>query len=163
MTRDQTEIEQGKASFANAWTAALHAVQVSGRAPLSARHALHAALLINQFSDIAFTLRGTLPLLDLATARDLPRFRANLRGHEPSLGLVMALSAAGADGPRLEVRVMDVAPEEFPSLSVADLMVSLYNNGTVPRLMLVQHDECEHQMQHLLQAASRWWSGNLSM
>lgn len=158
MMRDQTDIQRHAGTIAPAWTAALVAVQVSGHAPLSARHALHAAVLIDQLSDIAFPVRGAFPVPALVTAGDLSAFRAGLRDCERSLGDIMDLTACGANAPRLEVRATAVAPEEFSALPVADLMVSLYNDGTVPRLMLVQLDGGKQQMQHLLQAATHWWS-----
>ncbi len=141
-----------------AWAAALAAVRVSRRAPLSARHALHAAVLLDQMTDLAYAGRADLPWPALATAGDFLAFRAGLRGLDPSLGALMDLCAGGADGPRLTVVATVVAPDAFSSLPVGDLMVSLYNNGTVPRLMLVQQGGEMLAMQDLLQSASLWWS-----
>jgi hypothetical protein len=41
-------------------------------------------------------------------------------------------------------------------------MVSLYNAGTVPQLMLVQHSGTVLPMQHLLQGAADWWRAILA-
>jgi hypothetical protein len=73
----------------------------------------------------------------------------------------MDLMACGASGPRLQVVAMPVAPDAFAKLAVADLMVSLYNGGTVPRLMLVPGDGQMLPMQSLLQSAALWWATTL--
>ena len=143
------------------WIAVMRAVETSRRAPLSARHALHAAVLIDQLSDLAFTGRTDLPLPLLATAGDILSFRAALRSSDPALGRLIDLTACGPDAPRLQVLAEAVAPDGFERLAVADLMVSLYNAGRVPRLMLVQPDETRLPMQDLLQQATSWWRATL--
>ena len=157
MTSDQKNMLSGDEAVAQTWAAVVDAVAVSRRAPLSARHALHAAVLIDQLSDKAFARRPALPLPALATAGDFLAFRAGLRASDPSLGPIMDLTACGADGTHLEILPTQVAPDAFSGLPVADLMVSLYNAGEVPRLMLVQRDGGIVPMQHLLQEATRWW------
>jgi hypothetical protein len=139
------------------------AVGISRRAPLSARHALHAAVLIDQLSDVAYVRRAELSFPTLATAGDILSFRAALRACDPALGPLMDLTSCGADCPRLQVVAEEVALDCFTSLPVEDLMVSLYNAGTVPRLMLVQKDMRMLPMQVLLQDATNWWSSTLSV
>ena len=73
----------------------------------------------------------------------------------------MDLATCAPDSPRLMVVPSAVAPDAFASLCVADLMVSLYNNGTVPCLMLVPGHGAMQPMQPLLQAASDWWAVTL--
>lgn len=150
-------------SVAVAWSAVCRAVAVSGRAPLSARHALHAAVLMDQVSDIGCDHRGSMAVAALTTAGDLAAFRAALRVCAPSLGPIMDLTACGPVGPWLEVVATEVAAEEFAGLPVADLMISLYNDGKVARLMLVQRDGVKLPMQPLLQAAMEWWGGVLRL
>lgn len=148
-------------ALAHGWLALLQAVGVSQRAPLSARHAVHAAVLIDQVSDAAFVRRAELSVAPLATAGDILTYRAALRACSPALGPLMDLTACGAEGPRLHLVAEKVAPEGFVSLPVADLMVSLYNAGTVPRLMLVQTGGETLPMQDLLHEASTWWRSTL--
>ena len=128
----------------------------SQRAPLSARAAMHAAVQIDQMSDVAFARRGLLSV-PLSGAGDILVFRAALRAASADLGLLMDLAECGPDGPRLQVIAVPVPPDGFDTLPVADLMVSLYNAGTVPRLMLVLTDGTQHPMQDLLKRAAQWW------
>lgn len=128
----------------------------SQRAPLSARAALYAAVQIDQMCDAAFAGRGVLQS-PLATAADILAFRAALREAAPMLGPLMDLAECGPMGPHLQVVAVPVPPDGFGRLPVADLMVSLYNAGTVPRLMLVMADGAQHDMQDLLQRATAWW------
>lgn len=146
-----------KGAVAQHWAAVRCALGVSRQAPLSARHALHAAVLIDRLSDITFTRRLELPLPPLATAGDFSIFRAGLRVCEPSLGPIMDLTACSADGPRFEVVATKVASDGYSGLPVADLMVSLYNDGRIPRLMLVQRDGTMLPIQNLMLAATHWW------
>jgi hypothetical protein len=144
------------------WSAALQAIEVSHSAPLSARHALHAAVLLDQLSDLAFVRRTALLEPPLATCGDFLSFRTALRDCEPVLGLLMDLTACRMDGPSLLVTAAQVAPDGFANLSVGDLMVSLYNGGTVPRLMLMQSDGKIRPMQDVLQQATKWWQTTLA-
>ncbi len=146
---------------AAALTAAQQAVATAAAAPLSARHALHAAVLIDRITDPVFARRSLLALPDLATTRDIPAFRAALGICAPALDPILALAGGTAPHVRLEVLPEKVAPEAFGSLPVADLMVSLYNQGSVPRLMLVAQDRAGVPMQDLLHGAIRWWTGTL--
>ena len=145
------------------WVAVLRAVEASCRAPLSARHALRAAVVIDQLSDLVFTRRTDLLLPSLATAGDILSFRSALRRTEPALGPLLDLISCGPDAPRLQVLAETVAPDGFERLAVTDLMVSLYNAGRVPRLMLVQPDATRLPMQHLLQQAIAWWRAMLDL
>jgi hypothetical protein len=148
-------------ALALAWAAVCEAVRISNRATLSARHAMQAVAQLDHLSDVAFARRSDLTEPMLATAQDILSFRAALRGCEPALGPLMDLMACGASGPRLQVVAMPVAPDAFAKLAVADLMVSLYNGGTVPRLMLVPGDGQMLPMQSLLQSAALWWATTL--
>lgn len=139
-----------------ALSACLQAVQTSQHAPLSARHALQAAAFFDLLADRAY-VQGALK--SLSTAADILAFRTALRQCHPALGPLMDLMAAGA---HLRVVATPVPPDGFASLDVADLMVSLYNAGTVPRLMLIQPDGTSLPMQDLLQNAAGWWATALS-
>lgn len=149
-------------ALALAWAAVCEAVRISNRAPLSARHAMQAVAQLDHLSDVAFARRFDLTEPVLATAQDILSFRAALCRCEPALGPLMDLMACGASGPRLQVVAMPVAPDAFAKLAVADLMVSLYNGGTVPRLMLVPGDGQMLPMESLLQSAALWWEATLA-
>ncbi|MCW1931703.1 hypothetical protein [Pararhodobacter zhoushanensis] len=143
------------AALAAGWRAAVQAVADSRAAPLSARHALHAAVALDRLSDLAHARRAALPS-PLARAGDILSFRAALRAADPAFGPLMDLTACSANGPHLALIATQIPPEGFASLPVGDLMVSLYNAGTVPRLYLVTPAE-SLPMQPLLQAALDWW------
>ena len=143
------------------WLAVLRAVDVSRRAPLSARQALNAAVQIDQLSDRVFATRAALSVPPLARAADILTFRAALRACDPAFGPIMDLTACCPYGPSLQVTATEVAPEGFDRLGVADLMVSLYNAGTVPRLMMLQPGGTMLPMQNLLQHATARWGAIL--
>ena len=58
----------------------------------------------------------------------------------PALATVMELAAMREDGPRLVLEAGTVAAEEAAGLREADYMVSLYNGGTVQRVLVVWPD-----------------------
>jgi hypothetical protein len=158
MSLEQPDAGLGGRSIELHWKALRDGVQASGLAPLSARQALHAAVLIDRMSEIVFRRRHALARPELAIASDVLAFRAALRICEKSLGEIMDLTDCTAHGPYLDVRSTSVADDEFAALPVADLMVSLYNDGEVPRLMLVHRQGDMMPMQHILQMASDWWA-----
>lgn len=161
MPKDGRLLKEHEALVAG-WSAAVQAIEVSRSAPLSARHALHAAVLIDQVSDLAFARRTLLLEPDLACAGDFLSFRAALRSRGAALGILMDVSACRVDGPSLQLVAAQVPPNGFTNLAVADLMVSLYNAGTVPRLMLVHSDGRMLPMQELLLQAAEWWRSALA-
>ena len=163
MTASDPPEPQGQDSLSTACRAVRDAVLVSRHAPLSARYALQAVASIDRLSDVAFVRRPDLSEPLLATAEDILSFRAALRICNPDLRPLMDLMACSATGPRLQVVALQVPPDGFAGLPVADLMVSLYNGGTVPRLMLVQPDGQMVPMQHLLQGALLWWETTLDL
>lgn len=144
------------------WSAVVQAVDVSHHAPLSARRALHATVLIDQLSDLVFARRSMLLEPLLATSGDFLTFRAGLRDREPALGLLMDMTACDVHGPSLQLVAAQVPPDDFGNLAVAELMVSLYNVGTVPKLMLVKSDGKMLPMQDLLLQAANWWRASLA-
>lgn len=151
----------GQRSLATQWAGVVQAVAESCRAPLSARHTLRAAVQIDHLSDVVFPTRSALAAKHLATAADFPAFRKALRTIIPALGPIMDLTGCSVQSPRLELREVEVARGDFPGLPVADLMVSLYNKGRVPQLLLVQPDGEVVPMQDLLRDAVSGWSRTL--
>ena len=100
-------------------------------APLSRRRAYLVVYLIDAYVDRLFAVSG---------ANDVLNFRANLVARGGALSLVLALAEQRDDGPRLQVQTNQVPLEHYGALSVEDFMVSLYNDHSVQRLMLVGLD-----------------------
>jgi hypothetical protein len=105
-------------------------------APLSARQAMLVAVLLDKYPDRVFAAHRADPVR-VHGAEDLPAYRAVLRQRTPALATIFALCACRPDGPRLETRAVDVPLSDYPNLPLEDFMVSLYNNHTVQRVLLV--------------------------
>ena len=114
-------------------------------APMSRKTAMLAALLIDA---------GTGRLFRRGTAGDVLVFREALARAAPELGLVMALADMREDGPRLVLEAVAVDAADYPGLSEADYMVSLYNGATVPRVLVALPDGTRLQAADLLAAAA---------
>jgi hypothetical protein len=109
-------------------------------APLSRRKAMLVAALIDAFVDRVAAER----------AEDVLAFRQAAAG-SPALALVVAL--CGGEGVRLELEAVQVPVAEFGKLAVEDFMVSLYNDHSVQRLMVVGPDGVRQDAQKVLAAA----------
>ena len=112
-------------------------------APLSVRRAMLVVSLVDALADHRARADGADPLqarIDLATG-------------SPELGLVLELAAHRADGPRLVVESVDVPLASLGSLSTAEFMVSLYNERTVPRLLVALPEGGRLDAQHVLREA----------
>ena len=114
-------------------TTALAALEAS---PMSRKKAMLLVLLIDA-------------AIDGASEGDLLVHRQTLADSSPALALVMEIAAMREDGPRLAVEAA-----EAPPLSEAEYMVSVYNAGTVPRLMIVAGREVNEALPVLRQAAA---------
>ena len=121
------------------------AVAAAQAAPLSRRKALLAALLIDAQVDRLFAAGGL--------GDDVLEFRARLAGASPALRLVFDLCAQRAGGSQLVLDAVTVPIADYGGLSVADFMVSLYNNHIVQRLLLVDGDGERHDMMATLRQA----------
>jgi hypothetical protein len=102
----------------------------SESAPLSRRAAMLVVMLADAFVD---RLSG-------AAGGDILDARANLAMRSADLALVLDVAALRHDGPRLVVEAVEVPPDDYPTLSTADFMVSLYNDHTVQRLLISMPD-----------------------
>ena len=96
-------------------------------APLSRKAAMLLVLLIDAEIDRQFAASGE---------GDVLLFRERLAAGSKPLALVMALAAMREDEPNLVLEAVEVPLENYPALSEADYMVSLYNGGTVPRVLI---------------------------
>lgn len=101
-------------------------------APLSLRRVLLVAALIDAYADRLFAAT--------TQAEDILVFRARLAAGSPALRLVFDLCAQRADGPRLAIEAVEVPIAEYGAFPVEDFMVSLYNDHTVQRVVLVLPD-----------------------
>lgn len=108
------------------------AVESAKAAPLSRRKAMLAVMLADAYADHLFAAGGH--------GSDILAFREALARRSPALGIVFALAAANADGPRLVTEAVEVPLADYGKLDVADFMVSLYNNHTVQRVRIAMPD-----------------------
>lgn len=97
-------------------------------APLSLRKAMVVVGLLDAFAD-RMAVAGE--------HDDVLAFRAGLAENSPALTQVFGLASHRDDGPRLQVQAVAVPVGEMGRLPVEDFMVSLYNNHSVQRLMVV--------------------------
>ena len=118
------ELAQHRAYLDGEW-------QAAQRAPLSLRRAMLVAMLIDAFVDRQFAAA--------ADEDDILAYRAARAAAQPALGTVMALCGQSG-GPRLAIEAMAVPIEDYGTLSVEDFMVSLYNDHSVQRAMIVWPD-----------------------
>lgn len=97
------------------------------QAILSRKKALLAAQLVDAYADRLFAFRNE-------PAADVLAFRAELASTHPALALIFALVGGQAE---LVTEAVDVPIAEYSKLSVADFMVSLYNQHTVQRVRII--------------------------
>jgi hypothetical protein len=121
------------------WQAAL-------AAPLSLRRAMLIAALIDAYVDRLF---AAAPDED-----DILAFRSRMRA-VPSLALAMDLCAQRPGGPRLAIEAVTVPLAAYGALGVEDFMVSLYNDHSVSRVMIVHGDGTRSEAQAVLEDALR--------
>jgi hypothetical protein len=105
------------------------ALAASEAAPLSAKKAMLAVLLVDAAAD------------GLAGADDdVLAVRAGLAATSPALALVFELAAMREGGARLVTEAVAVPLSEYGTLRVEDFMVSLYNQHTVQRVRIARGD-----------------------
>lgn len=122
------------------------AVAAARAAPLSARKAMLAALLLDAYADRLFDAGTT-------GAEDVLAWRAQLAERHEALALVFALAAARPDGPHLVTEAVEVPVTDYPALAVADYMVSLYNQNSVQRVRIALPDGSRRDVHEVLAAA----------
>jgi hypothetical protein len=102
-------------------------LEAARAAPLSAKRARLAALLIDAYVDRLFAARH-------AGDADVLAFRAELAVGSPALAAAFELANGTA---RLVTEAVEVPLDDYPALPLADFMVSLYNDHTVQRVFIV--------------------------
>ena len=118
------------------------AIAEAQAAPLSARKAMLAVLLMDAYADRLFAAQ--------TEADDILAFRAGQAAAAPALGLVFDQAAGRA---RLVTEAVQMPLEEYDRLSVQDFMVSLYNGHTVQRVLVVGADGVKHDVHAVLAEA----------
>ena len=96
------------------------------------RKARLVALLIDAYADRLFAVD--------AGADDILEYRAALAAVSPALALVFALAANRPAGPQLVTEAVAVPLADYPTLDVADFMVSIYNDRTIQRVLVAMPD-----------------------
>ena len=120
------------------------AIAAAQTAPLSRRKALLAAMLIDAHVDRVFAAGGA--------GDDILDYRAMVAERSAPLGLLLRLCAQQGDL-ELVTEAVAVPIKDYGSLSIEDFMVSLYNDHSVQRLLLVSSEGARHDMQAVLSAA----------
>lgn len=117
-------------------------VEAAG-APLSRKKAMLAAHLIDAYADRLFWARAE-------PAGDILEYRGGLAATHPDLGLIFALVAGRAS---LVIEAVEIPLADYSKLSVADFMVSLYNQSTVQRVRIVTADDQRTDVHRVLAGA----------
>jgi hypothetical protein len=127
--------------------------------PLSARQAKLVLTLLDKFADrVHAAFRDTAPE-KLGGAADVVAWREVLRGRCPALGAVFDASAV-PPAAELATRAVEVPIADYPKLSTADFMVSLYNGHTVQRVLLVWPDGRTRLAREVIGEALAWWQAS---
>lgn len=119
-------------------------------APLSVRQAFLTAVLIDHLPDRAFAAYRASDPTKVFDAEDLPAYRALLRSRSRALADIFDLCALKPDGPVLKVVAIAVPISDYPSLSVQDFMVSLYNGNTVQGVVVAWPDGAQTLVHEVL-------------
>lgn len=124
-----------------ALAAAQAAVAAAVAAPLSRRKAMLAALLVDAAVEACFLASG---------ADDVLAWRAEIRARVPALAPILDLAAM--DGAALVIEPVELRPDDT-ALDVGDVMVALYNDRTVPRVLIAAPDGGREDVHAALSAA----------
>ncbi|HWA18110.1 MAG TPA: hypothetical protein VG757_03880 [Devosia sp.] len=113
---------------------------------MSLRKARLAIALVDSYADRLYAAHP-------ARAEDILIFRAQLSATSPPLALLLAFAEQKAGAPELRLETTPLSPSDYNRLSEAEYMVSLYNNATIPRLLLIAPDGSRHDVQQTLHDA----------
>jgi hypothetical protein len=132
--------------------------------PLSARQTKLVMTLIDKFADRVFLDRREQHpdrVVEIAGRRleDGIAWRDFLWEQSPALRAIFDVCAIPPLA-TLETRAVEVPIPEYPRLSTADFMVSLYNRNTVQRVLLVFPDGETQLAREAIGGAMAWWRGS---
>ena len=125
-------------------------------APLSVRKVLLVAVLLDHFADRVFAQFRDVPNKVLG-AQDVLAWRAILAARSEPLALLAELASGRHDGATLRIDPITVPIADYPALDVEDYMVSLYNQNTVQRVVIVKGDSSTVLAHDILAAAVEYW------
>ena len=125
-------------------------------APLSVRKVLLVAVLLDHFADRVFTQFRDMPERVFG-AEDVLAWRAMLAARSEPLALVADLASGQRDGAILRVDAITVPIADYPALAVEDYMVSLYNQNSVQRVVIVRGDGSTALAHEILASALEYW------
>ncbi len=132
----------------------------SEAATLFARKAILVAVLLDAFADRAFDAWRD-RRERVFGAEDVLAYRAAVAAACPEMAAVFGDVARADTISRIAVRTVKVPLPEYGELSVQDYMVSLYNQNTVQRVMLVG-DGPDRPAHPVLRDAIAFWRGQLA-
>lgn len=112
--------------------------------PLARRRGLLVAMLVDAYVDRLFAAGGR--------GDDILEFRAGVARDDAALRLILALGSAKGDVV-VTTEAVPVALADYGKLSVADFMVSLYNDHSVQRLLLIDAHGQRHDLLDTLESA----------
>lgn len=127
--------------------------------PLSARQAKLVLTLFDKFADRVYFDRRDRAPEPLAAAADIIAWRDGLRARCPALGAIFDACAVPPVG-GLVTAAVEVPLADFPRLSTADFMVSLYNGLTVQRVLLAAPDGPTRLAREVIGEALAWWQAS---
>ncbi|MET3900212.1 hypothetical protein ABIB57_004175 [Devosia sp. UYZn731] len=125
-------------------------------APLSVRKVLLVAVLLDHFADRVFAQFRDAPERVFG-APDVLAWRAELAARSAAVGLVGELASGRHDGAMLRVDAITVPIADYPALAVEDYMVSLYNQNSVQRVLIVRRDGSTVLAHEVLASALDYW------
>jgi hypothetical protein len=114
--------------------------QAAVDAPLSQRKVLLVAMLIDAYVDRLFAADHS--------AEDVLEFRRARAAASPALGLVMQVAMQA--GAQLRTEAVPVPIADYAALAVEDFMVSLYNDHSVQRVVMIASDGERFDAQEIL-------------
>ena len=120
------------------------------------RKVLLVAVLLDQFADLVFAQLRDIPERVFG-AQDVLAWRAALAKQSAALGLVGELASGRHDGALLRVDAITVPIADYPALAIEDYMVSLYNQNTVQRVVIVRSGGSTVLAHEVLATALDYW------
>jgi hypothetical protein len=122
------------------------AIAEARAAPLAIRKARLAIALLDAYVDRLYAA-------DTSRAEDILTFRTGLSHTSPSLALLLAVAEQKPGAPQLHLETAPLSPSDYSHLSEAEFMVSLYNDATMPKLLIIAPDNASFDAHSVLQDA----------
>jgi hypothetical protein len=113
-------------------------------------------VLLDHFGDSVFAQFRNRPEMVLGAA-DVLAWRGGLARQSEALALVGELASGRHDGATMRIDAVTVPITDYPKLAVEDFMVSLYNQHTVQRIVIVRRDGSTVLAHDVLAEAVDYW------